>query len=137
MNEITLGQTVLRAAFGGDCLKHDGRKRPHSGLFATNIRIDCLKFDGRKRPHSGLFATNIRIDCLKFDGKKSREIRERKMSRISDTGTLRPMHGTQSGCFCSANVSSPAPVKAVCSVQSGYFCSANIQLCDGRICPCN
>ena len=137
MNEITLGQTVLRAAFGGDCLKHDGRKRPHSGLFATNIRIDCLKFDGRKRPHSGLFATNIRIDCLKFDGKKSREIRERKMSRISDTGILRPMHGTQSGCFCSANVSSPAPVKAVCSVQSGCFCSANIQLCDGRICPCN
>ena len=137
MNEITLGQTVLRAAFGGDCLKHDGRKRPHSGLFATNIRIDCLKFDGRK----------------------SQEIRERKMSRISDTGTLRPMHGTQSGCFCSANVSSPAPVKAVCSVQSGCFCSANvsspapvkavcsvqsgcfcsanIQLCDGRICPCN
>ena len=89
MNEITLGQTVLRAAFGGD--------------------------------------------CLKFDGRKSQEIRERKMSRISDTGTLRPMHGTQSGCFCSANVSSPAPVKAVCSVQSGCFCSANIQLCDG--CP--
>ena len=49
MNEITLGQTVLRAAFGGD--------------------------------------------CLKFDGRKSQEIRERKMSRISDTGTLRPMHG--------------------------------------------
>ena len=57
MNEITLGQTVLRAAFGGD--------------------------------------------CLKFDGRKSQEIRERKMSRISDTGTLRPMHGTQSGCFYS------------------------------------